>query len=176
MRAILLVLAVMINFSTMAQWTYKVTTDSPDGGKIFNGLVTFDDLKRESTFEWMTSGMQSYKPEDKSMSLLKFYLRQYDMVVFLGTWCDDSHNLIPKLAKVLELLDFPPAKVTMFGVDRAKTTTGGEQKKYHITNVPTIILFKDGIETGRITENVKVSVEGDLSAILQDEMNGHEPK
>ena len=176
MKGILLVLAVLINFSAVAQKTYKVIKDTTEVGKIYDGLVTFDDLKAESSFGWMTAGMKAYTPEDKPMGLLKFYLRQYSLVVFLGTWCDDSHNIIPKLAKVLEDLNYPATKVTMYGVDRDKTTKGNEQKKFRIHHVPTIILFKDDIEVGRITENVKISVEGDLSTMLQEEMNGHEPK
>ena len=176
MKGILLVMALLINFSAMAQRPYKIIKDTTETGKIYDGLITFDDLKAESAFPWMTTGMKAYTPEDKSMGLLKFYLRQYNLVVFLGTWCDDSQNLIPKLAKVLEDLNYPATKVTMYGVDRDKTTFGNEQKKYHIRHVPTIILFRDETEVGRITESIKVSVEADMSKLLQDEMNGHDPK
>ena len=54
----------------------------------------------------------------------------------------------------------------MYGVDRAKTTRNGDEKKYGITLVPTIILFKDGKEVGRITETVKKSIEEDLATII----------
>ena len=158
----------------MAQRAYKVSKDSTDGGLIFNGVVTFDDLENESSFTWLKSGEKEYSPEEKDLKLLQFYLRQYTMVVFLGTWCDDSHNLIPKLEKVLDRIDYPKTKVSMFGVDREKTNIGGEYKRYRIANLPTIILLKENKEVGRITETVKTSIEADLSAIIQQDMAGQD--
>ena len=89
------------------------------------------------------------------------------MVVFLGTWCDDSHELIPKLEKVLQLIQYPQSSLTMFGVDRAKTTTTHDEKQYKITLVPTIIVFDKDREIGRITESVQKSIEADLEAMLK---------
>ena len=165
----------MISMTAMGQRAYRVTKDTTDGGLIFNGLVTFENLAREPTFTWYQKGVDEYVPAEKPVSLLKFYMRQYQMIVFMGTWCDDSHNLIPKLEKVLKQVGYPDNLVMMYGVDRAKTTIGGEHKKFEITNVPTIILMKGENEAGRITETVKTSVEADLSAIIQSEMAGQEP-
>ena len=175
MKLYLLALSLIINLNSMAQQAYKVTKDSVDGGLIFNGQITFENLDRERSFTWYKKGIEEYQPESKQMDLLRFYLKQYKMVIFLGTWCDDSHNLIPKLKKVLQTLGYPDNLITMYGVDRTKMTFANEQKRYEVTNVPTIILFKDDVETGRITESVKTTIEGDLSAIIQSEMNGHEP-
>ena len=93
-------------------------------------------------------------------------MKQYTMVVFLGTWCDDSHYLIPRLERVLQMINYPQSKLTMYGVDRAKTAKNGEEIKYGVTLVPTIILFKDGKEVGRITETVKKTIEEDLASII----------
>jgi len=175
MKTIVAALFLMISLPALAQRAYIVTKDSVDGGKIFKGKVTFENLEKEPSFTWFTKGKEEYTPADKSISLLKFYLRQYSIIVFMGTWCDDSHNILPKLAKVLDYAGYPIAQVTMYGVDRAKTTTGNEQRNYQITNVPTIILFKDNQESGRITETVKTSVEADLAAIIEQEMASQQP-
>jgi len=175
MKKLLVMLMLMMSMNAMAQKTYKVSKDSTDGGLIFNGTITFNDLENEPSFIWLKNGKMEYRPDEKNLKLLQFYLPQYTMVVFLGTWCDDSHNLIPKLEKVLEYCRYPKTKLTMYGVDRDKTNIGGEYKKYGITNVPTIILFKDNTEVGRITETVKTSIEADLSAIIQQDMEGHQP-
>ena len=84
----------------------------------------------------------------------------------MGTWCDDSHYLIPKLEKVLQEIDFPKSQIILYGVDRKKNVKTGENKKYVITNVPTIIVLKDGVEKGRITESTKISIEVDLTGIV----------
>jgi thiol-disulfide isomerase/thioredoxin len=167
----------MTHVQAMAQKTpYKVIKDTTDGQTIFNGRISFEDLGREASFTWLSKGRDEYQPDAKAMKLLQFYLRQYTVVVFLGTWCDDSHNLIPKFEKVMDLLKYPNDMLTMYGVDRDKLTTGGEQKQYSIRNVPTIILFKDSNEAGRITETIKVSVEADMAAIIEADMAGQQPR
>ena len=166
-KLLLLALILIMNIKVNAQTpSYSVSKDSVDGGLIFNGLITFNDLSKEPTFTWFKEGTELYKPYENIEGYLKTYLPEYSMVIFMGTWCDDSHYLIPRLEKVLQTINYPDSKITMYGVDRAKTTKNGADKKYEITLVPTIILFKDGKEVGRITESVKKSVEEDLAEII----------
>ncbi len=174
MKTIFFTLTMIMSMTAMGQKLYRETRDTVDGGLIFNGIVSLDNLSREPSFTWYKKGVEEYIPEEKAMNLLNFYLRQYRMIVFLGTWCDDSHNLIPKLAKVLKTSHFPDALLTMYGVDRNKATTGYEHRRYEITNVPTIILYKGDLEAGRITESVKTTVEGELAAIIEKDMAGQE--
>ena len=167
MKKILLAIVLIMSINARAQTPAYITTkDSVDGGLIFNGPITFEDLGKEPSFTWFKSGVELYKPYDNVEQYLKTYLPDYSMVVFLGTWCDDSHYLIPRFEKVLQTINYPAAKITMYGVDRAKTTKNGDEKKYGVTLVPTIILFKDGKEVGRITETVKKSIEEDLAEII----------
>ena len=157
----------MMSIHAQAQTqSYTVSKDSVDGGLIFNGPISFGDLSKEQSFGWFKEGIELYKPYENVEGYLKTYLPEYSMVIFMGTWCDDSHFLIPRLEKVLQTINYPESKITMYGVDRAKTTKNGDEKKYDITLVPTIILFKDGKEAGRITETVKKSIEEDLAEII----------
>src|SRR5207248_4809252 len=88
---------------------YDITKDRKNGDLVFNGPLTFDDLNNEPTFTWLKSGAEAYKPDEQTINFLRSRLRDYTLVVFLGTWCDDSHYLIPKLEKVLQLTDYPMA-------------------------------------------------------------------
>jgi len=167
MKKILLALILMMNINAEAQTpSYTTSKDSVDGGLIFNGPITFNDLGKEPTFTWYKASLEIYKPYENVEQYLKTYLPEYSLVIFMGTWCDDSHYLIPRLEKVLQTINYPDSKITMYGVDRAKNTKNGEDKTYGITLVPTIILFKDGKEIGRITETVKKSIEEDLAEII----------
>ena len=170
MKTIITALLLLIGISAMAQnKAYNVSKDSVDGGLIFNGRITFDDLNAEPSFTWLKKGVEAYMPDEKKIAALKekFTQHNYSVVVFLGTWCDDSHELIPKLEKVLQLIQYPQSSLTMFGVDRAKTTTTHDEKQYKITLVPTIIVFDKDREIGRITESVQKSIEADLEAMLK---------
>jgi len=170
MKGILAALLLLASMHAMAQKAYTVTRDTEDTGFIYNGLITFNDLDNEATFDWLRIGNHGYSPDDETITYLSSSLDRYTMVVFMGTWCDDSHNLVPKLEKVLQMTKYPMGQLTMYGVDRAKVTIRGENTKYNITFVPTIILFRNGTEVGRITESVKKSVEEDLAAIIAKDM------
>lgn len=166
MRAILFTILMLTGMYSFAQEAYDVLKDKETGQQIFKGPLVFRDLDFEPSFTWMTES-KSYKPNVEAIAYLKEYLPQYEMVVFLGTWCDDSHNIIPKLYAVLQTVKYPMHKYTMYGVDREKKSKSGEEMLYRIINVPTIILYKDHREVGRIVETLKKSVETDLENIIK---------
>jgi thiol-disulfide isomerase/thioredoxin len=166
-KTMLLALLLIAGSVVLAQnKKYDISKDKKNGELVFNGPITFDDLNSEPSFTWLKSGAEEYRPDEKAIGFLRDRLRDYTIVVFLGTWCDDSHYLIPKFEKVLQMTGYPAATITMFGADREKTTKNGEEKKYDITLVPTIILYKNGKEAGRITETVQKSIEVDLAKII----------
>ena len=97
---------------------------------------------------------------------LKAYRDRLTFLVFSGTWCDDSQILIPKFYRILDEAQFPEKAVTLYGVDREKKSLHGEAEKNLITKSPTIIVYKDGKEIGRIVELVKKSIEVDIKEML----------
>ncbi len=161
----ILILATMHTYGQHKQ--YEVTKDSANGSQVFRGVLTIDDLMNEPTFGWMKDGVAAYQPNALYTEVLRQHLPEYAIMVFLGTWCDDSHYWVPKLVKLLQTINYPPAKLSLYGVDRTKTTPGGEQAQYHLTLVPAIILLKDGKEAGRITESPQNGLEADLKNIVQ---------
>jgi hypothetical protein len=167
MKAILLSAILLISLAADAQKKYDVSKDPEEEGLVYNGPCTFGDLDAEKTFDWFKAGSAGYTPDAPSVAYLKKNLPTYELVVFMGTWCDDSHNLVPKLYKVLQQANYPMSQYTMFGVDRQKTTKNSEHLKYKITLVPTIIVLKDHKEVGRITETIDKSVEEDLVKIVK---------
>ena len=150
-----------------AQKTYVTAKDDQTGAVVFKGPITMADLSGEHSFSWMKRGETDYKPDSAAIKALRFALPAYTLVTFMGTWCDDSQSIIPKLAKVLQAARYPADKEVMYGVDRDKQTTGVESKIYDIKRVPTIIVFKGNKEVGRITESVSNSVEADLLQIVR---------
>jgi thiol-disulfide isomerase/thioredoxin len=84
----------------------------------------------------------------------------------MGTWCPDSRREVPRFMRVLDLWQFPVAKVTFIGVDDAKLSPVGEYVNLDIQRVPTFIIYKNNIEAGRIIENPTTSLEQDMVNIL----------
>jgi hypothetical protein len=175
MKAILsTALLIIISMTALAQKSgYKVSKDTITGGLIFDGRITFNDLNNEKSFDWLKSGEEDYTPDPAQIAYLKHRLPDYNMVVFMGTWCDDSHYLIPKLEKVLQLASYPMQQYTMYGVDRDKKTQTLAHETYNITLVPTIILLSGDQEVGRITESVNTSIEADLLNLIRKSHTQH---
>ena len=74
------------------------------------------------------------------------------LVVFLGTWCEDSHVIIPKLFPFLDAAGFSNDRLTVIGVDRNKKTISHLSDAFNVINVPTVIVMKEGKELGRVVE------------------------
>lgn len=168
MRVVITVLLLLATIHMQAQ-SFKKFTDEDTQDLIYQGQITFTDLQKEKAFDWYDQGAAAYNPDRETIAQLKPLLKSYTLVVFLGTWCSDSHKLVPELVKVLQLSDYPLNKVKVFSLDHSKTGLNGEEKKYNISYLPTIIVYKDGKEEGRVIETVEESIESDLLSIVRGE-------
>lgn len=170
MKKVLLICCLL--FGTMmahAQYKsdYETIKSADEGEVIYKGSVTFKDMDQVKAFN-LEEQSRKYKASASAVKFLSDQLNQYDLVIFLGTWCEDSHRLIPQLYRVLEDSGYSLLQLNIYALDRDKKGPGGIEKEYNITNVPTIIVMqKDGKEKGRITETVNKSVEADLEAIIK---------
>lgn len=162
-----LILLMSMNATAQDKKTYDVSKDTESDQVVFNGKCSYDDLSREPTFSWMRTVSEEYRPNQKKINYLREHIKDYSIVVFLGTWCTDSHDLVPRLQKVLQHAGYPIGQVVMYGTDRAKKTKAGDEKKYKVTLVPTVILYKGDREAGRIIENALKNVETDLADIIE---------
>jgi thiol-disulfide isomerase/thioredoxin len=77
---------------------------------------------------------------------------KYQFVIFGGTWCEDTQFILPKFFKLQEDAGIADSKISFFGVNREKQTLGNMAAAFKVTNVPTIIVMKDGAEVGRVVE------------------------
>jgi thiol-disulfide isomerase/thioredoxin len=166
MKYLFAFLLISMSVSTFAQSDFDKSKDPENNAVVYKGQITFEDLKAESSFNWFRDGTEQYKPNTKEVEFLKKNLKNYRLVVLLGTWCEDSQNLIPKLNKVLETAEFPMSQYQMFGVNREKAAKYAEKQMYKLEKVPTIIVFKGNKELGRIVETVDKSVENGLVKII----------
>lgn len=164
MRVLLSLLLVFICMNTKAQ-DFKKVVDGED--TLYVGKINFDVLEQESAFTWFNQPAKKYKPNKKAINYLKANLYKYKLVTVLGTWCSDSHDLVPKLYKVLNASEYPLSEHIMIAVDLEKKGMSGEEEEYDIHHVPTFILYKNHKEVGRIVESVNTSVEEDLMAIIK---------
>lgn len=159
-RFILLSFYFLLMNTTVSGQHYRLQTDPEGGPDMLTGSFSFGIL--DSSFSWVQEGFEAYHPDTEVVASLKSAMKNCTVVMVLGTWCDDSRQLLPKFCKVLEAAEFPMENVTLIGVNRKKETSTGVEKPYRVVRVPTIILFRGGKELGRIEESVENSAELDL--------------
>ncbi len=137
--------------SASAQTPY---TSAVDGNNVtvLNGIVTKYALENNKAFGWYSTSQSSYKPDAGTISAMEAAKNKVQLIVFGGTWCEDTQNILPKFFKLQEQSGFPDSRISFFAMDRSKKTLGNIGDAFRITNVPTIIVMKDGKEAGRVVE------------------------
>lgn len=143
--------------------------ETKNDGKMLLGHQTKNQLLKEPYSEWFVKEHDEYAIDQKALAeLKKEKLNSYNIVLVLGTWCEDSHREVPRLFKILESVGYPESKLTMIAVNRKKEAPNGEEGQFNIQNVPTIIVQKYGKEIGRIIESPSTGyLERDLVEILK---------
>src|SRR5690606_3995337 len=102
MRLLLLLLSLFFVMDTNAQPRYEQIRDRDTKDLVFKGQISFEDLEKEPEFKWFNSGVAAYEPDEATISYLQQHLKGYEIITFIGTWCSDSHEMVPKLYKVLK--------------------------------------------------------------------------
>jgi thiol-disulfide isomerase/thioredoxin len=112
-----------------------------------------------------------YQPDKEVIQRLSEIQDSVKIYVLFGTWCHDSKREIPAFFKTLELANNPRFEVEMTAVSKRKTDPTGSYERWNLKNTPTFVIFRNGVEIGRIVEEAEVSMESDLLRILKTEQN-----
>jgi thiol-disulfide isomerase/thioredoxin len=150
MKRILFLLSfALTSLIAFSQSQYEVTVEGPD--KILKGVLSRDIIQKDSTFKWYAQNQQGYVPNTDAVAALKAKSNLH-FIVFGGTWCDDTKNILPKFFSLTDAAAVPGGNISLIGVDRRKKTLGNLAESLNVYNVPTIIVLKDGKEVGRVVE------------------------
>ncbi|HVI44097.1 MAG TPA: thioredoxin domain-containing protein [Chitinophaga sp.] len=132
--------------------------------KVLKGKIDMKTLMQDQSTAWFYKGVNNYQPNDNMLNYLKANRSNYNLVVVMGTWDEASRKIVPELYNVMIKAGSPDEQVLMFGADQKLETDAPTD--YKVKKVPTIIVFRDGKEAGRIVGEPKESVEGDLARII----------
>jgi len=145
--------------------SYTVTYDN--GDKVLRGTITRAQIENDTAFGWFKENMKWGKADAAAVNAFSAKKDQFTMVVFGGTWCHDTQNLLPVFYRLIDKSGYPDNKITLIGVDREKTAPNDLHKKYNVINVPTFIIFKGGKEVGRVVEyGTKGAIDKELGEIV----------
>jgi len=143
--------------------------ETQNDGKMLLGNQLKEQFLKAPYADWYVKEHDEYALDQKAVSeLKKEKIGSYDIIVFIGTWCEDSHRDFPRLMKILEAVNYPDSKLTIIAVNRKKESPTGDESLYNLQKVPTIILKRYGKEVGRIIEMPTTGyIERDLVQILK---------
>lgn len=131
-------------------------------------MIDKNDLSKDPDFGWYAESQKIYPtPNAEAVAALKNNKDKIYLIIFAGTWCEDTHFVLPKFFKIQEAADFPEDHIAMFAVDRNKKTLSPIAEAMDVTNVPTIIVMENGKEKGRVVEYGKTGYwDKELAAVI----------
>ena len=144
---------------------YTVISDTET--KVLKGVISRSLIENDTSFGWFKENMQLGMADENAVAVLNKHKDHFSFIVFGGTWCHDTQNLLSKFYRMIDKSGFPADKVSLVGLDREKTAPHGLHIKWKITNVPTFLVLKNGKEVGRVVEyGVTGDIEKELAAIV----------
>ena len=170
MKKLLLAGIVALSITTTNAQTPFTTTVDKNNVTILNGIVAKNDIAANAAFSnWYGGNKNSYKPDSSVTNAMANTKDKVQYVVFGGTWCEDTQFILPKFFKLQEQSGLSENNISLYAVDRSKKTLGNIAGAFKITNVPTIIVMKDGKEIGRVVEYGKTGKwDTELGQILKN--------
>lgn len=161
-----LLIAVVV-FSAQALFAQTEISKDDNGNKILKGFITKQELATDSAFKWFAENQKDYKPDQNALQLLRANRDSINILAFGGTWCGDTKYILPKFFVLADAAGLSQDHITLFGVDHDKKTIQHMSEVMGITNVPTIIVMKNGKELGRVVEYGHTGLfDKDLAEIL----------
>lgn len=164
--ALFLLLSGLLTQMSTAQLKNQITVDEKTSKRMLIGLCDRNAFHDTSFVSWFNDEYEKYAVDTSTINLIAEEIQVLKMKIVLGTWCSDSREQIPRLFKILDHIKYSENNIQMFCVDRKKKAGEYDVDDLRIELVPTIIIYKDSEEIGRIIETPKMSLEEDMVDII----------
>lgn len=154
MRKFLLIAALLALSVTNYGQDFVIAADEHGGvvSKMLLGHISDSLLKQDAAFKWFSEAQHIYEPQKGVVKKLSDKKEKIHFLVFMGTWCPDSHYVIPRFYKIIEASAIDKNKIDLIAVDRSKMDKNKEAARLNVTHVPTIIVYDGAKELGRVVE------------------------
>ena len=164
MRGKYLILVMLITASLFAQ--NKIMIEEKSSKPYLIGICNREAFSDSNFAWWFNSNYDQYQVDSSDAVELKKEINNYDITIVMGTWCSDSRREVPRFYKILDAIDYPSYKLTLINVDRKMKSIATEVDEMNIEYVPTIIIYRNEKEIGRIIETPEDILEKDLLLII----------
>ncbi len=140
--------------NVFSQGSLQLNEALPDSAekKYLLGFISKEQITKDADFPWYQQNLKYARPNKEYVDIIKPKAYDFQVILFLGTWCHDTQQILPKYFALLEAAGFPDHKMTLIACDRQKTDPAKVYRPLNVSLVPTLIVLKDGKEVGRIVE------------------------
>ncbi len=162
-----LILLVLLTITTVGfSQSNKIIEDLRTGNQMLIGKTTRDAFQNESFSGWYNAQYTKYEVNTGRLASSKDKIKEKSITIVMGTWCSDSRREVPRMLKILDVIDFPKEQVSIINVDRNRKGIDGEADSLNVKAVPTFIMYENDKEIGRIIEKPEETLEKDLVRIV----------
>lgn len=141
-----------------------------NGQPILLGHCSISAFQKDNFKDWYNANYNSFVIDTATVELIKPLLKKKRITIFMGTWCGDSKQQVPRMIKMLLAAGFDTSHLSIITVgndaEMYKKSPQGEEIGLNIRRVPTIIIYNKKKEIGRFIEFPVVSLEKDILRIL----------
>ena len=97
-KIVFLLSMLLVVYTSDAQNRFETLVERPNE-KSLVGVLSKEVLSNESSFTWFAENYKAYQAHAGGLATLKNYRDSIQLLAFMGTWCEDSHFIIPRLCK-----------------------------------------------------------------------------
>lgn len=134
------------------------------------GKIDKNGLTSENYNDWFSKNYEDYNLDQVAIKAISSQLNDYQITLFMGTWCGDSKQEVPRFFKILEACNFPENQLTVIALSRKsdmyKQSPNHYEAGLNIHRVPTFIFYKNKKEVNRIVEHPVETLEKDILKIV----------
>ncbi|MDN3596772.1 thioredoxin family protein [Zunongwangia endophytica] len=124
------------------------------------------DLMQKPYSSWFEPRYKQFSPKEDAMATIKENINDYEIKIFMGTWCGDSKRETPRFFKILDEANYDMSNLEAVAVDYSKSTPEKYEAEVDLNRVPTMIFYKNGKEVNRFVEFAQESLEEDIAKIV----------
>lgn len=157
----------LTGFYSFSQRFNKIITDTKTQKPILYGKCNLKGLQLGEFGEIYRMEYKYYSPDSNILKQIMPMLDNISFRIVMGSWCGDSKEQIPRFIKVLDLSGYNSKKIKFIALDHYFKLEGFDNEKLEIKKLPTIIVYRNKKEIGRIVETPLDTPEKDLLNILR---------
>src|ERR1700745_1282574 len=91
---------------------YQISYDAKDR-KVLRGLISRADIENDTAFSWFKKNYNLGRPDASAVAAFKQHAGNFHVLIFCGTWCPDTQNLLPQFYRLTDAAGYADSSVTL---------------------------------------------------------------